>query len=360
MDRLDVAIVGCGFVANDHLKAWRKVPIAQVRAVCDVNESLAEKTAKVWRIPKYYSSLSNLLDHEKSCVIDICTPPHTHAPIAVEAMKSNHNILLEKPMTMTARDAEEIVRCQKTTGVKAGVIHNWLFEPPVPQASHFVSKGGIGEVFNVEVEALRPSYDAMASNENHWCHKFPGGRFSEMLAHPIYLIRNFLGGEVELRDVHVAKIGDYPWMKSDELVATFRSGKKLGRAYASFNSSRDDIFISLYGREGILKLDVVNATLNFLHGRKTKRFTKATDSLRQANQLIMDTVKNAARITFRRWLSGHDLYIKIFANNMLLDREPPVTVQEGYSVVKVVEETCERIAAAERDIRDVETGSLLN
>jgi predicted dehydrogenase len=343
MTKINVAVVGCGYVANDHLKAWRRLREANVVAVSDLNENLAKSKAKTWNIPKYYSTLSDLLANCKVDVVDICTPPQTHTALAVEAMKAGVNVLIEKPMTMTVKDAGKIVECQKATVVKAGVIHNWLFDSPVLQADSMIKKGKLGEILHVEIEALNTKYDSMVANEHHWCHIMPGGRFSEMLAHPIYLVRHFLNGEVEVDDIQISKVGNYPWMKSDELCAIFRVGKKLGRLYCSFNSSRDAVYINLYGTEGIIKMDLINAILMFLPKRRTSRFSKGFDSLRQAGQIVKCTAKNTAKIVSRGWMSGHDLCIKLFAESLISSYDPPVSVTEGLAVVKTLEEMCNRI-----------------
>jgi len=342
MREINVAIVGCGYVANGHLKAWRNIREAQVVAVSDLNEKLGKSTAETWKIPRYYSTLSDLLAQCKVDLVDICTPPQVHAVLAVEAMKAGINVLIEKPMTMTVKDAEEIVGCQKATGVKAGVIHNWLFDDPVLQADSIIKTGKLGEIFHIEIEALNTKYDSMAANERHWCHKLPGGRFSEMLAHPIYLMRHFLG-DVEVCEVQVSKIGDYSWMKYDELCATFKAGNKLGRAYASFNSSRDAIFINIYGREAILKLELINSTVIFLPKREATRLSKGFDSLRQATQLFKSIIGNMFKVASGRWRSGHETYIKLFAESLINDRKPPVTVEDGFAVVKMLERMCDMI-----------------
>jgi len=342
MREINVAIVGCGYVANGHLKAWRNIREAQVVAVSDLNEKLGKSTAETWKIPRYYSTLSDLLAQCKVDLVDICTPPQVHAVLAVEAMKAGINVLIEKPMTMTVKDAEEIVGCQKATGVKAGVIHNWLFDDPVLQADSIIKTGKLGEIFHIEIEALNTKYDSMAANERHWCHKLPGGRFSEMLAHPIYLMRHFLG-DVEVCEVQVSKIGDYSWMKYDELCATFKAGNKLGRAYASFNSSRDAIFINIYGREAILKLELINSTVSFLPKREATRLSKGFDSLRQATQLFKSIIGNMFKVASGRWRSGHETYIKLFAESLINDRKPPVTVEDGFAVVKMLERMCDMI-----------------
>ena len=295
MKKLNVALVGCGYVTIGHFKAWRRISQANIVAVSDLNESLAKSVAMEWGVPHYYKTLSEIVKKESVDVVDICTPPQAHASLAVEAMTAGINVLIEKPMTMTVKDAEKIVESQKTFGVKAGVIHNWLFDLTVLKAREIVKKGELGEVLNAEIEALNTKEDTMAANEHHWSHQLPGGRFSEMLAHPIYLLRDFLQGEVNCTHIEVSKAGGYPWMKSDELCATFRVGGKLGRAYASFVSSRDAIYISLYCTRGILKIDIINSTLNLFPARITSRLSRGYDSLRQASQLLKWTAINAGK-----------------------------------------------------------------
>jgi len=313
-----------------------------------LNETLAKNTADVWRIPRHYASFLDMITKEKVDVVDICTPPQTHAALAVQSMETGANVLIEKPMTMTVSDAEKIVSCQKSSGVTVGVIHNWLFESAVLEARELVNHGLIGEALSVEIEALDTKDDSMAANEHHWCHKLPGGRFSEMLAHPIYLTRHFLGGEVEVSDVQLSKLGSYAWMKSDELCATFKVGKKLGRSYASFNSSRDAIYVSLYGREGIIKVEIINSILTFMPRRANKRFSKGSDSLKQASQIMGRTGKNVMSVVSKSWMSGPEMCIKLFSESLLSDKEPPVSAADGLAVVKTLEEICTKIEEREK------------
>lgn len=55
---LRAGIVGCGKVAQEHLRIWSKLDRVSVAAVCDANESRAERTAQAWHIPAYYKELS--------------------------------------------------------------------------------------------------------------------------------------------------------------------------------------------------------------------------------------------------------------------------------------------------------------
>lgn len=342
MKEINVAIIGCGFVSNMHLEVWRRIPYARVLGICDTNREALENTARNWKISSKFTSVSALKNCREIDLWDICTPPQTHSLIAVQALRAGFDVLIEKPLAMTTKDAEKIIACQRTTNKKVGIIHNWLFEPPVIKARTLVEQGKIGKIRNAQVDILHPKNEEMAANELHWVHKLPGGRLSENLAHPIYLLRHFLG-DIKLENVAVSKTGDYPWMKYDELHATFRAGEKFGGTYQSFNSPRYAIFINLFGEEGIIKLDVINATLNVLPRLQTNRFNKGIDSIRQAYQLVRSTVDNASKILSGRWYSGHEMYMRLFAERLTKNGELPVTIQEGYEVVKVLEDVCTRI-----------------
>ena len=339
---INVAIVGCGNVAHGHFVAWRRIPYAKVVAVCDTNRKTVERVARDWKIPRSFTSVSKLSEFKEITLWDICTPIQTHKDLATQAMKNGLDVLIEKPLTITSREAEEIVECQKATGQVAGVIHNWLFEPPILRARAVVGHGDIGEIIGAHMSILHTKNELMAINKDHWCHQLPGGRFSEMMIHPIYLLRCFLG-EIEVANIEVSKIGEYQWMKSDELSATFRTGKKLGGVYVSFNAPRNSTYIDIFGQEGILRLDIITATLNFLPSVRMTRLNKAFDSIRQATQLSASTFKNALKILFRQWLDGHEMCIRLFAESVVNREKPPVTVQEGYEVVKVLEDVYRRI-----------------
>ena len=344
MNKIKVAVIGCGPVANCHLSGWKKIKNSQIVVAVDINESVGKATAKTWKIPAYYPSISQALEREQVDVVDICTPPQVHASLAIEAMEKGAAVLIEKPMTMTLKDSDAILSCAKKTGSTVGVIHNWLFERCVLEAKKAIEHGRLGEVMNVAIEALALPSDSMAANEKHWCHRLPGGRFGEMLVHPIYLARYFLGGDVLPVDVQVSKLGTTPWMKSDELYATFSCGEKLGHVYASFNSPREAIFLSIYGRNGILKVDIINSVTIFLPGQTSGRFfSRGYDYLRQAKQLTNSTIRNSLALASGKWLTGHQKYISLFAECLRNGNKPPVTAQEARETIAVLEQMCKRV-----------------
>jgi len=100
MNKLKVAVVGCGFVAQKrHIPSFLRLKDdVSLCAVCDLNQDLARSVANRFGVPNAYSDLSEMLLKEHPDIVDVCTPPKVHAPVAVESMESGCHVLLEKPM----------------------------------------------------------------------------------------------------------------------------------------------------------------------------------------------------------------------------------------------------------------------
>jgi predicted dehydrogenase len=139
-------------------------------------------------------------------------------------------------------------------------------------------------------------------------------------------------------------------MKSDELFATFKAGEKLGGTYISFNAPRYAILIDLFGRKGIIRLDMTNSTVNFLPSTQLSRFGKASDTLRQAAQLTGSTLKNALKIVSRKWVDGHGMCIRLFAESLITNEKPPVTLEEACEVVRILEDAAARVEALQKSV----------
>ena len=90
MSKLKVGVVGCGYIAKKrHIPAFFRLKnLVSVSAVCDLNEELATDTARQFGIPHVYSDLGEMLSEMDLDIVDVCTPPKIHAPVALEAMES--------------------------------------------------------------------------------------------------------------------------------------------------------------------------------------------------------------------------------------------------------------------------------
>ncbi len=122
MTPINIAIVGLGFMASTHIKAYRKIPGARVAALCNPSgRNLDGDFSRVFgnvgdKVPlqldmtgvKACRNLSELLLEPSIDVIDICTPTHTHHTLAIEALKAGKHVICEKPLARTSKLAREI------------------------------------------------------------------------------------------------------------------------------------------------------------------------------------------------------------------------------------------------------------
>ena len=337
--RIDVAVIGCGWVTRGwHLRAWHKIDSVRVAAVCDLNEQVAKETARVWNIPAYYTDPKEMLQQCSVAIVDICTPPQTHCNLAVQALKSGCHVLLEKPMAITTKEAEEIISTYKRGGTKLGIIHNWLFEPVMIKALSLIRNGNLGQLINADVRVLATNKDHMLSNRDHWCHSLLGGRFGELLAHPIYVLQAIFG-QMDVKSVLTAKISDFPWISADELHVVLSACNAFGNIYASFNSPQVRTYVDVYGTHGSLSIDARNQVLIEERYKPFERFNIAIDNLRQVYQLVRSIVDS--RLGFST--DAHEACIRLFVKSVLSGGKPPVTPEEAYDTVSILEDICRRI-----------------
>jgi len=245
-------------------------------------------------------------------------------------------------MVMTTNEAEQVMSARKRSGTKLGVIHNMLFEPVMIKALSLIRKGNLGQIINADVRFLHTNEEPILSNRSHWCHSLQGGRFGEILPHPIYLLQALLG-QIDIELVSIAKIGDYPWIPADELFVALGRNKTSGSIYISFNSPVEAVIVSVYGTKSVFRIDLTGETIVQLKHRPFNRLSKGINNLRQIYQLASSTLRATSLILSGKWSNGHETYIRGFVDYVLNEKDPPVTLQEAYNTVETLERICKKI-----------------
>jgi len=88
-----VGIIGLGLVSDLHIKGYQSHSNAQVVAVCDLDEHRVKQVCQKYGIEKYYTAYEEMLKGTQINVIDIVTPTHLHAPMALAAALCRHRRL---------------------------------------------------------------------------------------------------------------------------------------------------------------------------------------------------------------------------------------------------------------------------
>lgn len=147
MNTYRCGVIGVGFIGAAHIEALRRLGNVDVVALCD--EFGAEHKAAQCHIGSFYTSYKEMIDEQQLDAVHICTPNNTHYEIAKYAMSAGVHVVVEKPFTVTADQARELVALAQEKNVKGAVnFHNRLYPMPNEMRQR-VKAGEIGQVFTV-------------------------------------------------------------------------------------------------------------------------------------------------------------------------------------------------------------------
>jgi predicted dehydrogenase len=202
--RLKVALIGCGQIADAHLQELRRTPGASVVAVCDRHPELARQAAARFGVARTFDSAARMLEASRPDVVHITTPPHTHRSLVLQCLAAGSHVYVEKPFTVDAAEAEEVVAAADACERLVCVGHDQLFDPAWQECRRRLSSGDAGEV--VHVDALQ-GYDLdgpfgrlLNDEPEHWVHRLPGGLFQNVMSHALARILDVMPGRRP--DVH--------------------------------------------------------------------------------------------------------------------------------------------------------------
>jgi len=146
MKKVNVAVIGCGNVANfAHLPNLLKMEQAHLVATCDIIEGRAKQAAEKFKADRFFTDYRKVIELKDLDAVIITTPPDAHKEIAIDAIKSNRHVFLEKPLANTLEDAYEIYKQWKQGNVKFTVgfclRHHGMFK----YAKELIESGIVGE-----------------------------------------------------------------------------------------------------------------------------------------------------------------------------------------------------------------------
>ncbi|MSU09619.1 Gfo/Idh/MocA family oxidoreductase [Veillonellaceae bacterium WCA-693-APC-5D-A] len=196
------ALIGCGRIATNHIKAVLNNKLELV-AVCDVlPEKMEALLAKHGlenneAILRYTDYKQMVEEHPEIQLISIATESGLHAEIALYCIDHNINLIIEKPMAMSMTDAEEIIRRAEAQHVKVSACHQNRFNIAVQKLRKAVESGRFGKLSHGSIHVRwnrNKDYYTQAPWRGTWAQD--GGALMNQCIHGIDLLRWMMGSEV--------------------------------------------------------------------------------------------------------------------------------------------------------------------
>lgn len=148
MQKIQVGVVGTGFIGPAHIEALRRLPNVEVAALCEVSQELAEQKAAQLGITRAYT-FGELLKQDDITCIHICTPNFLHFSQSKAALLAGKHVVCEKPLAKDLAEAEELVALAKQTGLVNAVHFNLRYYPLARQMKTMREKGELGDIYSI-------------------------------------------------------------------------------------------------------------------------------------------------------------------------------------------------------------------
>ncbi len=143
---LTIAVVGCGWIANDLALLARWTPGVSLTAACDISRSKAEAFAKKHKIPTVYTDFSEMLSAGVCQAVYLAVPHHLHFSMIRVAVDAGLPVFVEKPVTRTLAEGLAIAAYARERGVKVGVNYQYRYDRAGYRLAQVVRSGGLGRV----------------------------------------------------------------------------------------------------------------------------------------------------------------------------------------------------------------------
>ncbi len=269
--QINAAIVGSGFAADIHAEGYERCADAQLVAVASPTEEHVKGFANKHGITDYYTDYNEMLKRDDIDVVSVCVPNYQHHDVAVAVASAGKNVVCEKPLAVTLKEADNMIRVAEQNGVRLFYGENWLFAPSLVKVFEIVRSGAIGKVLYFKAKEAHSGSHSQYALKKKYC---GGGCLIHMAIHPIGFGLALKEG-VKPTGVYAELSGGgennilHPHCEGEDfatLIIDFADNTRgLIEANYITKGGLDDV-VEIYGTEGTIKVD-------FSHGSPIKAFS---------------------------------------------------------------------------------------
>ena len=194
-----VAILGAGFIADIHLESFaRFVPDVQITAIFSRTAAHAERVARHWSIPQWFTDVDELIAKADCEVVDICLPNFLHHRVAIAAARAGKHVIVEKPLSVTLEEADDMIAVCREHGRKLMYAEELCFAPKYERVRQLVKEGAVGDIYMLK------QLEKHSGPHSDWfwnVDQSGGGVLMDMGCHAFGWFRWMLGGSPVVKSV---------------------------------------------------------------------------------------------------------------------------------------------------------------
>lgn len=248
-DLLRFAIIGAGAIAQSYIRALESCPVAKLSAIADPRPDVARAVAESAQCGSYTSHLE-LAEREECDAVIVCTPPSSHADIALTFLGKELPVLCEKPLSTDVVTARSLCEQARNKGVTLAMASKFRYVDDLIRAKAIIASGLVGDVILVE-----NTFASTVDMSRRW-NSDPaiggGGVLIDNGTHSVDIVRYLVGPVVEVMAVEGKRVQELPVEDTAALFMRTESGADARIDLSWSIDKEQDSYIRVYGSHGMV------------------------------------------------------------------------------------------------------------
>ncbi|MCL2222876.1 MAG: Gfo/Idh/MocA family oxidoreductase [Oscillospiraceae bacterium] len=329
MKKLRYALIGCGRISPNHIKAAIDNDL-DIVGLCDTDRKNAECLAEKFNLTTVgiYTDYEKMLQSNEIDIAAIATESGNHAAIALDCIGKEVNILIEKPIALSLMDTDNIMKAAIKNNVTVSCCHQNRFNLSVQKLHSAVTQNRFGRISHIAAHIRwnrGKSYYEQAKWRGTWAQD--GGCFMNQCIHNIDLLRWLMNSEVDEVFAYTENFA-HPYIEAEDTglaVVKFKNGS-LGLIEGTVNVYPKNLEETLYvfGERGTAKLG--GTSVNRI---EEWAFEDGLDTLESVKDEFSENPPNVYGF-------GHAPLYADFIDALENNREPSITALEGKRSIELI------------------------
>jgi len=300
MRKLGVAVIGTGFWGRNHARVFKELAETELLAICDIDAERARSVAKQFGVTPY-TSTGKMLKNENIEAVSICTWSTSLAREALKALKAGKNVLVEKPMAESVKQAENLLKTAEKEGLHLTVGFLMRFIPGLQHIRNALEEKTLGE-----------PVCASAKRVGQWPERIGDvGVVKDTAIHDLDVMRYVFDEDPVAVYAKTGSIAHRKFEDYAQIMLAFKGGKSAFIESNWLTPYKTRVFM-ITGSDAIMKLDYITQELTIENARETV----------QPRYTVQEPLK---------------LELQHFAKCITEKEKPLVTGEDGLEALKLAE-----------------------
>ena len=322
MDKLNVAVIGVGSMGKNHARVYSEMGNVELVAISDADKETAAAMAKKYKT-KQYTDYREMLKKEKIDAVSVCVPTKLHKGIALDLIKSNVNVLVEKPIAADIEEAKSMISEAEKNKVKLMVGHIERFNPVVVELKKRIKGNELGKIYKVHCTRMGPSVHRI----------YDVGVIIDLAIHEIDVLMYIIDSKI--KRVYAETAQKIHSAHEDLLIGTMRfNNDVLGVINANWLTPKKVREIAVTGEKGMFVANYLTQELYFHENdfaRKNVDYKSYSMTILEGRTIKLEVENNEPLRS----------ELEAFAGCILKNKEPPVTGNDGLEALRIAQKFIE-------------------